>query len=62
MLGEICAAYAAGQLSAEQAILVAYYRGHACSQVAKKGIMLAVGTGPDQAIKAIESLGISDQV
>ncbi|KAI3326232.1 hypothetical protein HD806DRAFT_552530 [Xylariaceae sp. AK1471] len=46
--GEIAAAYAAGILSARDAIVVAYYRGiysnHAKSVSGKKGAMLAVGT------------------
>ncbi|KAI8946246.1 hypothetical protein F4801DRAFT_77015 [Xylaria longipes] len=48
--GEICAAYAAGYLSAEDAIRVAYFRGlfleKACT-----GAMLAVGTTPEDARK-----------
>ncbi|KAK0748473.1 hypothetical protein B0T21DRAFT_420395 [Apiosordaria backusii] len=42
--GEIAAAYAAGYLTATDAICIAYYRGLACSQIndkAKKGGMLA---------------------
>lgn len=47
--GEIAAAYAAGLLSARDAIIVAYYRGICSSRLAgdankKRGAMLAVGT------------------
>lgn len=46
--GEIAAAYAAGLLSARDALVVAYYRGLCCSRstpaVAVKGAMMAVGS------------------
>ncbi|KAF7169928.1 hypothetical protein CNMCM5623_002479 [Aspergillus felis] len=42
--GEIGAAYAAGCLSAEDAIRVAYYRGLHLKSVTQQGLMLAVGT------------------
>ncbi|KAM3079651.1 hypothetical protein ACMFMG_006064 [Clarireedia jacksonii] len=41
--GEICAAYAAGYITMEQAIATAYYRGLAVSRMIKKGAMMAVG-------------------
>ena len=41
--GEIVAAYAAGLLTAKQAILVAYFRGYAVGQLRMKGAMMAVG-------------------
>lgn len=51
--GEIGAAYAAGVLSARDAIVVAYYRGvHtklAGGQNGQRGAMLAVGTSPEDA-------------
>lgn len=51
--GEIAAAYAAGFLSAQDAIRVAYYRGvhtkHAGSTSGQKGAMLAVGTSWEDA-------------
>lgn len=43
--GEIAAAYAAGRISAPEAILAAYFRGLAVSKVAPEGSMLAVGLG-----------------
>ncbi|OJK01159.1 hypothetical protein ASPACDRAFT_51108 [Aspergillus aculeatus ATCC 16872] len=51
--GEIAAAYAAGFLSATDAIRIAYYRG-LCAQLAQgargqKGAMMAVGTGMEDA-------------
>jgi hybrid polyketide synthase/nonribosomal peptide synthetase ACE1 len=51
--GEIAAAYAAGYLTARDAIRIAYYRGlHAklaCGPDGKKGAMMAVGTSMDDA-------------
>ena len=48
--GEIAAAYASGVLTAEEAILVAYYRGLATVGLGKihPGGMAAVGLGRDQ--------------
>ena len=43
--GEIAAAYAAGLLSAPEAIIVAFYRGFAVKHHAPSGTMLAVGMG-----------------
>lgn len=55
--GEIAAAYAAGFLSARDAIVVAYYRGlHtnlAKGERGQKGAMLAVGTSPEDAQEMI---------
>jgi acyl transferase domain-containing protein len=52
--GEIAAAYAAGYLTARDAIVVAFYRGLHCRQAASpngdiKGAMLAVGTSMEDA-------------
>ena len=57
--GEIAAAYAAGYLSARDAIYIAYYRGLSCRYAASpngniKGAMLAVGTTMDDATKLCE--------
>lgn len=41
--GEIAAAFAAGKLSIEQAIIAAYYRGHSIGLHTHDGAMLAVG-------------------
>ncbi|KAJ5204653.1 polyketide synthase [Penicillium cinerascens] len=43
--GEIAAAYAAGRISAPEAILAAYFRGLAVARAASAGTMLAVGLG-----------------
>ena len=47
--GEIAAAYAAGRLSAPEAILVAFFRGAAVKRAAPVGTMLAVGLGANEA-------------
>ena len=60
--GEICAAFTAGQLSAEEAILTAYFRGYACSQVITQGAMLATGVSHSAAMAAIETLELSEKV
>lgn len=44
--GEIAAAYAAGLLSAPEAIIAAFLRGYAVKKYAPVGSMLAVGLGP----------------
>lgn len=54
--GEIAAAFAAGYLSAGQAILVAYLRGFAASRNNKQGAMLAVGLGSDAASEIIKDI------
>jgi acyl transferase domain-containing protein len=59
--GEIAAAYAAGLLNAEQAILVAYYRGYALNQLRKKGAMIATGLDA-AAAKALLSSELIDGV
>ncbi|KAI9370402.1 hypothetical protein BJX61DRAFT_96291 [Aspergillus egyptiacus] len=46
--GEIAAAYAAGILSAPEAMLVAYCRGRAVHEKSASGSMLAVGLGADE--------------
>ena len=51
--GEIAAAYAAGALTAESAIIVAYYRGKIAEQVSSsstKGGMAAIGLGPEEVV------------
>ncbi|KID72760.1 Polyketide synthase-nonribosomal peptide synthetase [Metarhizium brunneum] len=52
--GEICAAYAAGYLSSEDAIRVAYYRGLHMKSVTQDGAMLAVGTSYEDAKELCE--------
>ena len=46
--GEIAAAYAAGVLSAKDAIIAAFYRGHVCKTAVKKGGMAAIGLGKQE--------------
>ncbi|KAF2762537.1 putative polyketide synthase [Pseudovirgaria hyperparasitica] len=41
--GELAAAYAAGALTADAAIIAAFYRGHVCKEAKKAGGMAAVG-------------------
>ena len=60
--GEIAAAYAAGLISAKDAIINAYYRGLVLSQTgseqkdtADKGAMCAVGLGEQETSKLLES-------
>lgn len=45
--GEVGAAYAAGILSREEAIITAYYRGFACAQNKIAGTMAAIGLSRD---------------
>jgi len=49
--GEIAAAYAAGLVSAPEAIVAAYARGRAVQEAAGPGSMLAVGLGADEVAK-----------
>ena len=46
--GEIASAFAAGALTAEEAIISAYYRGLAVGGLTVTGTMLAVGASPDE--------------
>jgi len=43
--GEIAAAYAAGYISMEEAIIVAYYRGYVTTKQTRDGGMAAIGLG-----------------
>lgn len=52
--GEMGAAYAAGHLTAAEAVAAAYFRGRAVSMNKQKGAMLAVGLGADQVASYIE--------
>lgn len=60
--GEIAAAYAAGFLTPEEAVSVAYFRGLAVSQVHSEGAMAALGTNEQSALKHINILGYQDEV
>lgn len=59
--GEIAAAFAAGVLSMEEAVVVAFYRGWVVqSRLERKGAMAAVGLGRDQVSRFLEATpGIS---
>ena len=52
--GEIAASYAAGYISAEYAICVAFYRGKAVCSTTPNGAMLAVGIGDKDIIPYLE--------
>ena len=52
--GEIAAAYAAGSITAEAAIIAAYYRGKAISLVKTDGAMLAAGLGAEKALEYLK--------
>lgn len=60
--GEIGAAYAAGLLSASQAILVAYFRGYVVNEMRAKGAMMAIGMDAESARLLIESNELISQV
>ncbi|GKZ25415.1 type I Iterative Polyketide synthase (PKS) [Aspergillus brasiliensis] len=60
--GEMAAAYAAGRITAAEAITIAYYRGYMVSFNQKKGAMLAVGFGADQGAEYIRHAGMEDRV
>ncbi|KAI9707913.1 MAG: hypothetical protein M1820_004332, partial [Bogoriella megaspora] len=54
--GEIAAAYAAGAISREEAVAVAYCRGRALAKNSKKGSMLAVGLSAQDARKILRGM------
>lgn len=60
--GEMAAAYAAGRITAAEAITAAYYRGYMVSFNKAKGAMLAVGVGPDQGAEYIREAGLEEKV
>ncbi|KKY22771.1 putative lovastatin nonaketide synthase [Phaeomoniella chlamydospora] len=49
--GEAAAAYAAGLLTASEAIITSYYRGLSIKKHARPGAMMAVGLGASEALK-----------
>ena len=49
--GEIAASYAAGALTMEEALIVAYYRGYVCKISQKNGGMAAIGMGKEEVRK-----------
>lgn len=60
--GEIAAAYTAGLLTAPQAIIIAYYRGHVVGKNTLKGSMMAAGMDQEVAQETIDSLGLQGSV
>ena len=60
--GEMAAAYAAGRITAAEAITAAYYRGYMVSFNKQEGAMLAIGLGLDQGAKYIQEAGLGEKV
>jgi len=60
--GEIAAAFAAGHISAAEAITIAYYRGHLVSEVHQDGSMMAVGLSESNAEQEIAAKGLEKQL
>ena len=60
--GEMAAAYAAGRVTAAEAITAAYYRGYAVTLNKQKGAMLAVGVGSDKGDEYIREAGLEEKV
>ncbi|KAK4141946.1 uncharacterized protein C8A04DRAFT_13698 [Dichotomopilus funicola] len=60
--GEMAAAYAAGLVSAEDAMIAAYYRGIVAKEVNTGGAMLAVGLGAEAVQAWIAECGVEDKV
>lgn len=54
--GEIAAAYAAGYLTASEAIVIAYFRGQVVSTNTRKGLMMAVGLGYSEARSYLDGI------
>ncbi|KAK5625856.1 hypothetical protein RRF57_001572 [Xylaria bambusicola] len=52
--GEIAAAYTAGWIGAAEAISIAFCRGYIVTQNRQRGLMLAVGLGPDEIIPYLQ--------
>ena len=60
--GEMAAAYAAGRITAAEAIAAAYYRGYIVSFNKQEGAMLAVGMGLVQGTKYLQEAGFEEKV
>ncbi|PQE16428.1 polyketide synthase protein [Rutstroemia sp. NJR-2017a BVV2] len=60
--GEMAAAYAAGRVTASEAITAAYYRGYTVTSNKEKGAMLAAGVSAEQAAEYISELGAESRV
>ncbi|RYP10656.1 hypothetical protein DL765_008038 [Monosporascus sp. GIB2] len=59
--GEIAAAFAAGHLSAAEAIVIAYYRGYCVAKNQQAGAMMAVGLSASAAEAEIFASGLNGQ-
>lgn len=62
LLGEIAAAYASGYISAEEAIIAAYYRGYVVDQMSTRGAMMAAGLCAEECVKLIEENTLTDKI
>lgn len=60
--GEIAAAYSAGLISSEQAIIVAYLRGYSVAQIDGQGCMLAAGISANTAQDLIKDRSLDHEV
>ncbi|TAQ88229.1 hypothetical protein B7494_g3462 [Chlorociboria aeruginascens] len=60
--GEICAAYAAGFITAEEAIAIAYYRGLAVTECCSEGAMIAVGLSNVEVSTQISVLNLNKKL
>lgn len=60
--GEMAAAYAAGRITAAEAITAAYYRVYMVSFNKQKGAMLAIGLGLDQGAEYTQEAGLGEKV
>ncbi|KAI0147403.1 reducing type I polyketide synthase 10 [Xylariaceae sp. FL1272] len=60
--GEIAAAFAAGHVSAAEAIVIAYYRGYCAARNTQKGAMMAVGLSETAANNEISSAGMEEKI
>lgn len=60
--GEIAAAYAAGLLTATQALVVAYFRGYVCGQLPSEGAMLAAAVSVEAAERLIHELSLGAEI
>ncbi|KAF9728924.1 Type I Iterative PKS [Paraphaeosphaeria minitans] len=60
--GEIAAAFAAGHITAAEAIVIAYYRGFCVSKSVREGAMMAVGLSEAAANDKIRENGLQEKV
>ena len=62
MVGEIAAAYTAGAISTDEAIVAAFYRGLCASRTQHGGAMVSIDLSSDQALKRAKDLGLGESV